>query len=57
MAKIKEIVEVRHRTKKQAKDNRIRVDKKARIKPRPPYYTYRERPGVKRNGTYTYGYI
>lgn len=57
MAEIKEIAEARRKTEKQARDDGMRVDKKARMRPRPLYCTCEGRPGVKRDGTRACGHI
>ena len=57
MAEIKEVAEARRRAEKQARDDGMRVDKKARMRPRPPCCACGERPGVKRDGTCACGHI
>lgn len=51
MAEIKEIAEARRRTKKQARDDRMRVEKKTRMRPRPHCCACRKQPVVKHDGT------
>ena len=52
MAEIKEIAEVRRKDVQKAKDDGLRVVKKARL--RPLCCACEERPGVNRNGTCAY---
>lgn len=56
MAEIKGIAEARRRTEKQARDDGMRVEKKARMRPRPRCCACGEQPGVKRDGTCSCGH-
>ena len=56
MAEIKEIAEARRKTEKQARDDGMRVEKKARMRPRPHCCACGKQPGVKHNGTCSCGH-
>lgn len=56
IAEIKEITETRRKDKQKARANGLRIEKKARMRPRPFCCACEERPGVNRDGTCACGH-